>query len=195
MSDGSSARPNLIERALSAVREDIAAIRPRQHLFSVLSRAIPAQVGSDWRVLLLRQRGAQVGAGTRIFGTPEITLGAEATDAANLTIGHDCVIDIGCLFEIGDRLTIGDRVTLGHQVSILTTTHELGRREHRAGKLVQSPVNIQDGAWLGCRCVVLPGVTVGAGAIVEPGTVLNKDVPPHTRVGGMPAKKLEELAP
>lgn len=179
---------------MTVLREDVQAIRPRQHVFSLLSRAIPIQVGSELRAKLLRLRGFQIGEGTRVFDTPSITMGAER-DTRNLRVGRDCVIDVGCLFELGAELTIGDRVTLGHQVVILTTTHQLGMREHRAGDLVHRPVVIGDGAWIGCRCIVLPGVTVGAGAIVEPGTVLNKEVAPHTRVGGTPMKKLEDLTP
>jgi maltose O-acetyltransferase len=76
---------------------------------------------------------------------------------------------------------------------ILTSTHELDIREHRAGAVQRSPVVIGDGAWLGARCVILPGVTVGAGSIVNPGAVVNKDVAAHTRVGGMPAMQLEVL--
>jgi acetyltransferase-like isoleucine patch superfamily enzyme len=78
---------------------------------------------------------------------------------------------------------------------ILTSTHELDIREHRAGPVQLSPVSIGDGAWLGPRCVILPGVTLGAGAIVNPGAVVNKDVAPHTRVGGIPATQLDVLKP
>jgi maltose O-acetyltransferase len=78
---------------------------------------------------------------------------------------------------------------------ILTSTHELDIREHRAGPIRLSPVSIGDGAWLGPRCIVLPGATVGAGAIVNPGAVVNKDVAPHTRVGGIPATQLDVLKP
>ena len=86
-------------------------------------------------------------------------------------------------------------MTIGHQVLIITTTHELGPREHRAGSALRNPVKIEDGAWIGSRCVILPGVTVGAGAIVEPGSVVNKDVAPNTSVRGIPAKVVQEPAP
>jgi acetyltransferase-like isoleucine patch superfamily enzyme len=54
-------------------------------------------------------------------------------------------------------------------------------------------VVVRRGAWLRARSIVLPGVTVGEGAIVEAGAVVNKDVAPHTRVGGIPAVQLEVL--
>jgi maltose O-acetyltransferase len=59
--------------------------------------------------------------------------------------------------------------------------------------LILNPVVIQEGAWLRARCIILPGVTIGAGAVVEAGAVVNKDVPANTRVGGVPAVKLQTL--
>jgi maltose O-acetyltransferase len=112
-----------------------------------------------------------------------------------MTIGKNCVIDIGCSFELGEAIAIGDNVTLGNNVMVITTTHELGPREHRAGAVVSNPVQIETGAWIGPRSVILPGVTIGAGAIVDAGSVVNKTVAPNTRVRGTPAKVVEELAP
>jgi len=76
---------------------------------------------------------------------------------------------------------------------ILTSTHDLGPSQHRAGPVTRAPVTIKAGAWLGPRSIVLPGVTVGEGAIVMPGALVNKDVPPNTRVAGTPARAVETL--
>ncbi|NTU77964.1 MAG: acyltransferase [Chloroflexales bacterium] len=78
---------------------------------------------------------------------------------------------------------------------ILTSSHEIGPREHRAGEVMRAAVLIGDGAWLGPRSIILPGVTIGPGAIVTAGALVNKNVPPHTRVAGAPAKVVEELDP
>ena len=85
-------------------------------------------------------------------------------------------------------------MTIGHQAMILTSSHEIGPKEHRAGPTVQAPVMIHDGVWIGPRSIVLPGITIGEGAIVAPGALVNKDVPAHTRVAGAPAKVVEQLA-
>ena len=111
-----------------------------------------------------------------------------------MSIGKDCVIGRGCSFELGEWVRIGSRVTLGDEVMIITTTHELGPRDHRAGPLVRTSVTVEDGAWIGPRCVILPGVTVGSGAIVEAGSVVNKNVPANARVRGTPARVVERLA-
>ncbi len=194
MSDVASPRSTWQGRLLQVLAEDTHAIRPRQQFFSLLSRAVPAQVGAEFRASLLRLRGMKVGAGTLFLGTPRITIG-DGQKPSNLSIGEHCVIDADCILDLGAALTIGDRVTIDREAVILTTTHQLGRREHRAGVVALSPVVIENGAWIGARAVILPGVTVGAGAIVEAGTVLNKSVAANTRVGGSPVRTLEELAP
>jgi maltose O-acetyltransferase len=76
---------------------------------------------------------------------------------------------------------------------ILTSTHELDSPAHRAGPLILKPVTIGDGAWIRARSIILPGVTIGEGAIVDAGAVVNKNVDRDTRVGGIPANKLEAL--
>jgi maltose O-acetyltransferase len=171
----------------AVLKAEVDQIRPRQHILSLLSRAIPSDTGNAVRASLLRARGLSIGEGTLVRDTPHFT-GGEGRGFDNFSTGRDCVIGLGCSFEVGTTLTLGDQVTLGHQVLIITTTHELGPREHRAGNAIRAPVKIGDGAWIGSRCVVLPGVTIGPGAIVDPGSVVTKDVAAHTRVSGIPAK-------
>jgi len=182
------------ERLREMVEGELAHVRPRQHVLSAMSRAIPLQIGGSLRAKLLSLRGVSVGEGTLLLDTPRVR-GDRADSLANLRIGEHCVIDVGCNFELGDTLTIGDRVTIGPQCLIITTTHELGPREHRAGPVVRRSVVIENGAWLGARSIVLPGVTIGEGAIVDPGSVVTKDVVAHTRVRGMPARQVEQLTP
>ncbi|NTU65300.1 MAG: hypothetical protein HGB05_18340 [Chloroflexi bacterium] len=67
------------------------------------------------------------------------------------------------------------------------------RSDQRAGATFSAPVTIQDGTWLGARCIVLPGVTVGRGSVVGAGSVVTKDVPPNTLVGGVPAKVIRSI--
>ena len=66
----------------------------------------------------------------------------------------------------------------------------LGERYH-----VTAPVHIKKGAWIGINVVILPGVTIGENSIVAAGSVVVKDVPPYTIVGGSPAKELKKILP
>ena len=73
------------------------------------------------------------------------------------------------MLELSEDLQIGDAVTMEPGVMILTSTHELDFPQHRAGKIITKPVSVGDGAWLRARAIVLPGVNIGSGAIVETG--------------------------
>jgi tetrahydrodipicolinate N-succinyltransferase len=186
-------KPSGWQKLLVLLEEETRGIHPRLHLMNLAGALLPRRPGGAARARLLALTGFQVGAGTIVTGTPR--LNGDQNLYGNLVIGEDCAIDADCSFDLEEKITIGNSVTIGPGVMILTSTHELDKREHRAGPVQRSPVNIGAGAWLGARSIILPGVTIGAGAIVNPGAVVNKDVAPHTRVGGMPAVQLEVLKP
>lgn len=179
-------------RWLLAVQTEFVGVHPRLHAYNVVSRMLPAHAAGDVRAALFRRAGFSVGSGTRIEGSLNVTGPRGLRE--RLVVGKDCVIADGCVFELTGELTLGDRVTLEPGVMLLTSTHELDAAYHRAGKLVTNPVSIGNGALLRARVVVLPGVKIGEGAIVEAGAVVNKDVPPNTRAGGIPAVNLGPLA-
>jgi maltose O-acetyltransferase len=78
---------------------------------------------------------------------------------------------------------------------ILTNSHRIAASGRRAGALDARPVTIEAGAWLSTRCTILPGVTVGRGAVVAAGAVVTTAVPANVLVGGVPAQIIRELAP
>ena len=165
------------------------------HLRLLLARLIlmplPIHVGSRLRVAVLRLAGFQIGVGTLMWGTPTFT--GDAKLYSKLTIGQRCWLNVGCFLDLGAPITIGDQVALGHEVIILTSSHEIGPLAQRAAALYTKPVTIGDGAWLGARCTILPGVCIGAGAIVAAGAVVNRDIAPNTMVAGVPARVVKTL--
>jgi acetyltransferase-like isoleucine patch superfamily enzyme len=178
-------------RLLTAVETEFAGVHPTLHAYSVAARLLPLRSAGLARGRLLRLAGFNVGEQTSVNGPLKISGPRGLT--RQLAIGREVTIDADCMLDLSDKLTIGDRVTLGAGVMILTSTHELDFPKHRAGRVQLNPVVIGDGAWLRPRCIILPGVTIGAGAIVEVGAVVNKDVAPNARVGGSPATQLEIL--
>ncbi len=192
MNDASNGQ-SLSERIWSLVLSELGGIRPRFYALDLAARTIPPPGGTWLRSAVVRRMGFQVGEGTVFQGKPEFPRGS--LELAPLTIGRDCVIGVGCAFDLAESITVGNGVNIGHQTLILTATHELGPREHRAGTVIKKPVAIEDGAWIGPRCIVLPGVTIAKGAIVAPGSLVNKDVAEHTRVGGTPIKLIDSLEP
>jgi acetyltransferase-like isoleucine patch superfamily enzyme len=109
----------------------------------------------------------------------------------NLTIGKRVFINSGCKFQDQGGITIGDDVLIGHNVVIATLNHSFDP-EHR-GDLEPRPVEIGHKVWIGANATILPGVTIGDGAIVAAGAVVTKDVTPLTVVGGVPAKLIKSV--
>ncbi|MET0795519.1 MAG: acyltransferase [Polyangiaceae bacterium] len=186
-------KPTGWQKVLTLVREETSGIHPQLIALQLALGFLPKHQAQSARAQLFSLAGFRIGAGTRIASTPKLNGGRELF--SNLVVGSNCVIEADCVFDLEERITIGDRVALGPGVMILTSTHELDIREHRAGPVVRAPVTIGDGAWLGPRCLILSGVKVGAGAIVDPGAVVNKDVAPQTRVGGIPAAPVGQPRP
>jgi maltose O-acetyltransferase len=153
---------------------------------------LPLHVGSRLRTVVLRLAGFEIGNGTVIWGTPTIT--GSGNFYRRLHVGKSCWLNVGIFFNLGADIVLGDRVGIGHQVMILTETHDLGTAERRTGPVRALPVKIKDGAWIGARTMILPGVTIGQGAVVAAGSIVTKDVPPNTIVAGSPAKVIKELA-
>lgn len=179
----------LATRLRAALSFEFGQLRPRLMLVTLLARPLPSGSFGEQRAELLRLLGCSVGPGVRVLGMPSLS-GGDAPLAPNLSIGAGSLMDVGCVLELGDKLTIGEDVRIGREALILTTTHDLGPKEHRAGPLVRKPVTINRGATVGARAVILPGVTIGEGAHLLASSVLGKDMPPGSRWGGVPAKPL-----
>lgn len=109
----------------------------------------------------------------------------------NIHIGENVFINSNCTMQDQGGVYIGDDVLIGHNVCLLTLNHDF-EIEKRA-ELHPSPVHIKDKAWIGSNSTILPGVTIGEGAIVAAGAVVTRDVMAKTVVGGVPAKPIKKI--
>lgn len=82
---------------------------------------------------------------------------------------------------------MGDDISIGPEAAVLTLSHDpqSAQFSDKGGA-----VEIGDRAWIAFRAIILPGVTIGEGAVVAAGSVVTKDVPPFTIVAGVPAKEI-----
>ena len=95
-----------------------------------------------------------------------------------------------------DAITIEDYVSIAGGVTIMAHVPTLTwQRVTQTLKGYVSPVKICRGAWLASNCIILPGVTIGEGAIVAAGAIVTRDVPPYTVAAGIPAKVVKQLYP
>jgi acetyltransferase-like isoleucine patch superfamily enzyme len=106
-------------------------------------------------------------------------------------IGENSRVNRDCTLDLRGGLTIGDNVSLSPDVTILTSAGMANSR--RVGEA--KPVVIEDNVWVGIRALIMPGVTVGRGAVVGAGAVVMSDVPPLAVVFGSPARPVGSRSP
>ncbi len=115
------------------------------------------------------------------------------------SIGEDVYIadDLIVVEELSERgnITIGDRVSIAPRVTLVTSSHPNHSRTRGFAPVAAGPIVIENDAWLGAGCVILPGVRIGRGAVVGANSVVAHDVPPLHVVAGQPARTVRELIP
>jgi maltose O-acetyltransferase len=139
---------------------------------------IPVQ---SLRTSIYRNSGMGIGVGTIIYH------GCEVRAPRAIQIGSWTSIGDGCILDGRGGLTIGDSVNFSTGVWVWTAEHNVNDPGFAT---TSAPVAIEDHAWVSCRAVILPGVTIGRGAVVAAGAVVTKSVEPFDIVGGVPAKRI-----
>ena len=133
---------------------------------------------------ILIRRGGKLNFG----GYTHFTYGAnvEVHDNAELTIGSDCGFNVGCTIICADKITLGKGVKGGRNVTIRDNNG--GHWMNFSGYRNSRPVEIGDHVWLCEGCTIMPGVKIGAGAVIGAKSVVFNNVPANTMVMGNPAQ-------
>ena len=134
-------------------------------------------------IQLGRNAGVHLGAYVWFWGPREIR-------RIGVSIGRNSRIGRNCTIDARSPLQIGDNVALSPEVMILAGTHDVNDPSFADSEVGPWAVAIEDHVWIGTRAMILPGITVGRGAVVAAGSVVTKDVPPLTIVAGVPAKPI-----
>jgi acetyltransferase-like isoleucine patch superfamily enzyme len=109
----------------------------------------------------------------------------------NIEIGKNVFVNHACTFMDRGGITLEDEVLIGPKVNLITTNHPLDPAQRRS--TISKPIVIKKKVWIGAGATVLSGVTIGENAVVAAGSVVTKDVPANTVVGGIPAKYIRDL--
>ena len=178
-------------RAANLLGDEMHGVHARLILSQILLALLPYYTGSRLRAGILKFAGFDIGRGVMMFGTPTIVGGGNLYK--RLKIGNYCKLSTRCFLDLAGQITMEERSCLGPDSMIITGTHDIGPNHSRLGPLNPMPVQIGKGVWIGARCTILPGVTIGEGAIIAAGAVVANDVPANTIAGGVPAKVIKEL--
>ncbi|MBL8110316.1 MAG: acyltransferase [Anaerolineales bacterium] len=114
---------------------------------------------------------------------------------SGIKIGRDSLVGEYSIIRGQGGVTIGDRVYTSPFTQIISVNHIFDdpNRPFVEQGITAEGIVIEDDVWLGAGSIVTDGVRVGKGAVVAAGAVVTQDVPPHTVVGGVPAKVLREI--
>ena len=110
----------------------------------------------------------------------------------NITVGRAVFIGYECAFTGHAAIDIADEVMIAHKVNLVTAGHPVEPDKRRA-YITAEPITIETNVWIGAAATILPGVTIGADAVVAAGAVVTHDVPPATLVAGVPATVIRKL--
>jgi maltose O-acetyltransferase len=111
-------------------------------------------------------------------------------------IGHSVSLNRNVYFDASNPIVVGNFVNIGHGVKLVNSSHELMSNFATLRPNVSlPPIVIENFVWLGCNVLVLGGVTIGTGSVVWAGSVVTKNIPPHSFAVGVPAKVIRQLEP
>jgi UDP-2-acetamido-3-amino-2,3-dideoxy-glucuronate N-acetyltransferase len=151
--------------------------------------AADVKLGKDVRLSqFINLYGCEVGDSTKIGAFVEIQ--------KNAKVGKNCKISSHTF--VCEGVTIDDGVFIGHGVTFINDSYPRattsdGQLQTEADWRVEKTV-VKKGASIGSGCTILANVTIGENALVGAGSVVTKDVPPHTIVAGNPARILRKVA-
>lgn len=118
-------------------------------------------------------------------------------EGGQLNIGNNCCFGAYNHISAAREITIGDHCLTGKWVTITDNSHgetdadTLQRPPSQRPITSKGAVHIGNNVWIGDKATILPGVTIGDGAVIAANTVVTKDIAPYSVVGGIPARELK----
>lgn len=118
------------------------------------------------------------------FGS-QIDMGQYILSPFKIRIGRTSHINQGCIIDGREGIYIGNNVSISHRCSLMTGSHDINSKNfsYKGG-----PIIIGDNVFIGVNSIILPGVTIGKGAVICAGACITKNVPEYGIVAGIPAK-------
>lgn len=110
-------------------------------------------------------------------------------------MGNNVSIHDFCYIDAVGGITVGDNVSIAHGSSLISFNHGWNDASLpiKYNPVTQAPIVIEDDVRVGCGVRIMPGVVLGSRSVIAAGSVVVKDVPPNTLVGGIPAKVIKNI--
>jgi len=140
--------------------------------------------------LILKRNGATIGENCDIE-TGLVFHNCE--DYSNLNVGKNCHIGKNCFFDLRDKIIFEDNIVMSMQCTILTHI-DLNKSEiSKIYSAQKAQVYICENSYIGAKATLFYNLTLNKNCFVAAGSVVTKDVPPFTMVGGVPAKYIKRI--
>ncbi len=118
------------------------------------------------------------------------------TENATFSMGENSGFNSYCVITCREKITIGNNVMLGPFVTIHDHDHVYQTDGNmKTSGYISKPIIIEDNVWIGGNVIILKGVTIGNGSVIAAGTIVTKDVPPHTIVYEKREPVIREVKP
>ncbi len=140
-----------------------------------------------FRPALLRRAGASVGDNVLMYG------GSTYHSQMRLTIDDDVFVNQSCHFDMQAPIRIEKGVRIGNHVRFVTSDHEVGPSDRRAGPGRSEAITIGRGTWICSGATILPGVSVAEGNIIAAGAVVTRSTEANCLYAGVPARVIKRL--
>lgn len=150
---------------------------------ALLFRTTPRWAMRGWRCQVLRIFGARIGAGCRIDPRARIWAPWNLELGDFVAVAED--VDVYCV----DKIRIGSKAAVSQRAFLCTASHDIASLRR---PLVHAPIEIGAHAWIAAEAMVMPGVTLGEGAVVAARGVVTRNVAPWTVVAGNPATPVKK---
>jgi acetyltransferase-like isoleucine patch superfamily enzyme len=177
----------LIKKASAFIRAPFSTVHLLARRFRLRLKGLRFGLGLvlEGNIDITAAKNVQLGRCVRLG--KDVYLGAWPT--GELVVGDNCYIGRWCIILAHYSVTIGNDCLIAPGCHITDVNHGIAPGELiRKQPLVSKPVRIGNDVWMGAGCSILPGVTIGDGAVVGARSVVTHDVPANAIVAGTPAK-------
>ena len=162
---------------------------PKENFFSFIIKTLkPSKINNKLKSKLLKHMGSDIG------DKVSISQGVWIDKPHNISIGDNVVLSRDVLITSGGGVSIGKNSMIGYGTKILSANHKIPEERDKSVRFsghIFKEVIIEDDVWIGCNCVILPGVIIKKGSIVGAGSIVSKDLDEYGIYVGVPARRIK----